>query len=125
MPYAGWIHGAAGLFGSLDGSLMRLPPWVDAKKPPGATTMPYCAPGWWWRLIVDALTGYSTLCSPDLYWLLPSFAIYFLVPYEMAAAAEGFSAGWIGRRAAANVVLTMSWVAQRSRTQPHPLRCPG
>ena len=93
----------------IDGKFIgNTPAWVDTTKPPGTTSQDaaYCpAPAWW----KTHFSGYAVIFGPNLTWLTIALAVYLLFPYDLEAAAAGFSSRWILSRAAINLGVTFAY----------------
>jgi sterol desaturase/sphingolipid hydroxylase (fatty acid hydroxylase superfamily) len=59
---------------------------------------------------MSAYSGYSLFFSPNLVWLGCALLVYFLAPYDLAAAADGFAWEWISKRAVVNATFTFGYV---------------
>ena len=84
------------------------PGWVDVAKPPGATSQDaaYCPSPTWWKVM---FSGYDVIFGPNFVWLIIALLNYALFPYDLEAAASGFSIRWILKRAAINVGITFAY----------------
>jgi len=102
------IFSFKGFAGTTKGSFFAAPGWVDESKPPGHTSQKSYgkSPDWW----LSAYSGYSLFFSPNLVWLGCALLVYFLAPYDLAAAADGFAWEWISKRAVVNATFTFGYV---------------
>lgn len=92
--FSSWLGGFAGI--PRDG-FFGTPAYVDTDKAPGHT--PHPAVGPWEPLRYLALLS-DFFTSPNLIWVLITTTVYILFPYDMAAAAQGWSLAWVGKRVA-------------------------
>lgn len=93
--FASWLDGFAGW--PRDGFFGK-PTWVDGSKPAGHTSQTQELG------FFKTMLGYTKLehffFSPNLIWFLITLTMYLCFPYDLEAAAQGWSLSWMGRRMA-------------------------
>ena len=98
----------SGLAGVHAGALFgTAPPHVDPAKRPGASSLAPLVglPG----TVMDTLTLRTLVWSPNLVWLAVAAATYAALPYDMQAAARGFSWTWVAPRVAINASVAFAY----------------
>lgn len=101
----GYLDGFAGICnGKLFGTT---PSWVDTKKAPGHTSQAQLLS------LRSTAQNFFTLphffFTPNFVWFAMVLTVYVLVPYDIAAAAKGFSLDWMGKRLAVNFAVALSY----------------
>jgi len=103
--YAGILRLLDGIGGTVDFSFFRAPTWVNLSLPPGTTSeweVNQGTPDW-----KALITGYSTVYSPNLIWLIITALIYVMAPYniqefQQQQQSSEFYIDWFLRRALLN-----------------------
>lgn len=100
----GWLDNFAGI---APAGFFSAPEWVDHKKPAGHTSQ------------IEELgfskSAYSMMTlryffySPNLIWFAITAMVYIFFPYDLEAAAKGWSLDWVGKRFAFNYALAFCY----------------